>query len=110
MSELEIYAKSIAAIERFFHGSDIRPLFLQGGCYWLADYLHSKMINSYIMFNKDKEHCAIEFNYKLYDITGQINSKNYVCATERQISYMKKHYQPEFDGKKLSLYLNQALT
>lgn len=105
MSDYEIYDLTIHRIKKYFANKDVDELFLHGGCYWLANYLHERLSLSFIMFNKEKEHCAIEFHNELYDITGKINSKQYRLATERNLEYMKKHYIPTFDVKNVEHYL-----
>lgn len=101
----EVYAITIQKIKNYFGDDRAEELFLHGGCYWLADYLHRQMELSFIMFNKEKEHCAIEFCHELYDITGRISSQKYQPATERNINYMRKYYIPSFDVQQVERYL-----
>lgn|GEM_PF-1931367 len=105
MCDYEIYASTVQALQRYFGKDAVNELFLHGGCYFFASYLHSHMKNSFIMFNKEREHCAIEFQNELYDITGKIGRKDYKIATPRQLDYMKKRYIPDFNEKDLIVYL-----
>ncbi|MDD5936030.1 MAG: hypothetical protein PUC65_10810 [Clostridiales bacterium] len=108
--DFDRYEEIIQKIKSYYGTSFREELFLQGGCYWLADYLHNHLTHSYIMINKEKEHCAIEIQNELYDITGKITSRHYVWATERNIAYMKKHYRPKFNTQALEQFLNENST
>lgn len=109
MRDIELYNYTIANIYHYFKEDDVEELFLHGGCYWLASYLHARLKQSFIMFSKEKEHCAIEIQNKLYDITGHINSKTYTWASNRHIKYMEKNYIPNFDTDDLESYLDHML-
>ena len=109
MRDYEIYTSTVYALQQYFGRDAVKELFLHGGCYFFASYLHSHMKNSFIMFNKEEEHCAIEFQNEIYDITGKIGRKNYRIATGRQIDYMKKKYIPAFSEKELLSYLEKSI-
>ena len=50
-------------------------------------------------------HCGIYFNHGLYDITGKINAKGYVVASDKDKLYMRKHFIPVFDVLKLEQHV-----
>lgn len=102
------YRNVLTLLERYFAGSDFRKPFLQGGCYWLADFLHRGIRDSRIMINRVEEHCALAFGRGIYDVTGCISARNFHAASERELSFMKKHYVPGFDTAALEQYLQEA--
>jgi len=110
MRDLDLYDYIVDCIYEYFEDRNVEDLFLHGGCYWFASYLHERLKHSFLMFNKEKEHCAIEIQNKLYDITGCIKSTNYVLASNRQLKYMAKNYTPNFDQYKLEKYLDHMLS
>ncbi len=107
MCDYDRYEEIIQRIKIYYGSQFQEELFLKGGCYWLADYLHRHLTSSFIMMNKEQEHCAIEIQNQLYDITGKISSRRYVWANERNLAYMKKHYRPNFNVRALERYLEQ---
>lgn len=107
---MQYYRKILDLLEDYFHENDWKKYFLTGGCYWLADYLHQGIAGSVIMINRIEEHCALYFDYGLYDVTGKISKINYRAAGDKEISFMKKNYIPKFDTHKLQLYLSENST
>lgn len=105
---MQYYKKLLVALERYFDRNDWKKLFMQGGCYWLANLLHQQIHNSYFMINRIEEHCALYFENGLYDIRGKIPSKNFKFANAREISFMKKNYVPHFNTEKLEQYLSEC--
>lgn len=99
----------LEALGAYFHTADWKRLFLQGGCYWLADVLHQGIAGSFIMINREEEHCALDFEGGLYDVSGRISRRNFRLAEERDIRFMQKNYKPGFDGERLRQYLETAL-
>ena len=97
----------LAALASYFHNRDWKSLFLTGGCYWLADFLHDGIQDSVIMINRIEEHCALYFEHGLYDVRGRISTKDFRRAQERDIRFMKKNYVPHFDTKKLEQYVRE---
>ena len=85
-----------------------KKLFLNGGCFWFAQFLHWRIRNSCLMINRAEEHCALAFGEGLYDITRQVSKYNFHPASEREIRFMKKNYIPRFDVKKLEQYLESS--
>lgn len=106
---MQYYIEIMDLLAKYFNENKWQKYFLCGGCYWLADYLHSIINNSVIMINRIDEHCALYFNDGLYDVTGKISMKNYVVAGERELSFMKKNYIPKFDTRKVQQYLEENL-
>lgn len=104
------YRAVLEMLEKYFHCSGWKKLFLNGGCYWLADFLHQGICDSVIMINRLEEHCALYFNNGLYDVCGRISSRNFRIAGERDISFMKKNYIPSFSVKELEEYLAKMLS
>ncbi len=104
---MEYYLRVVRTLEHYFGSKDWRKLFLDGGCYWLANLLHEGIPYSWIMINRCEEHCAVYFENGLYDIRGKISSRNYMYVTEKDISFMKKNYVPHFDISSLEDYLKQ---
>jgi len=96
-------------LEQYFSEKNWEKLFLTGGCYWLADFLHQGIQGSIIMINRVEEHCALYFEKGLYDVRGKISTKNFYAAKEREISFMKKNYLPQFDTEQVTHYLNSIL-
>ncbi|MBQ7839208.1 MAG: hypothetical protein IJ390_01775 [Lachnospiraceae bacterium] len=103
---MEVYEKVLRALECYFGRKDWKKLFLCGGCFWLAEFLHERIPGSYLIINRAQEHCALCFDGGLYDVSGKISMKGFEKATERQISFMRKNYVPKFDTGKLKEYLN----
>lgn len=106
---MQYYRKIMDLLESYFKEKDWQRYFLNGGCYWLADFLHHGIWGSVIMINRMEEHCALYFDGGLYDVTGRISKKNYVVAEEKEINFMKKNYIPRFDTQGLMLYLGSNL-
>lgn len=104
-----IYENVINLLKIYFPEHQVKELFLEGGCFWLANFLHHRIENSFILFDKEKEHCGIEFQNNLYDITGKISRRGYFIASDEQLEYMKKNYRPNFDVTKLTKYLDAEL-
>lgn len=109
MYDLELYKKIIQKIKDYLGERYNENLFLSGGCFWFANYCVSHMQHVYLMFNKEQEHCAVEIQNQLYDITGRIAARNYVWATSQNVAYMKQHYIPAFDIKDLEEYLDEQI-
>lgn len=101
---MDYYKKVLAVLEEYFNEKNWKKLFLTGGCYWLADFLHRGIGGSVIMINRMEEHCALYFENGLYDIRGKISEKYFRRAEERDICFMKKNYIPAFDAEKLEQY------
>jgi len=101
------YNNTINKIKEYFNKENYEELFLHGGCFFFANYIQKQIPGSYLVLNKQQEHCAICINGKVYDITGKISGKGFEKATERTYSYMRKNYKPKFDEKKLLNYLEQ---
>lgn len=107
--KLEVYEKVLRALESYFGRKDWKKLFLNGGCFWLAEFLQERIPGSYLMINRAQEHCALCFAGGLYDVSGKISMKNFERATPRQISFMRKNYVPKFDTGRLREYLTKDL-
>lgn len=97
------------ALSCYFAGKEWKKLFLNGGCYWLANVLHQGIAESVFMINRIEEHCALYFEHGLYDVRGKIPGENFHAATDREISFMRKNYIPKFETKTLERYLETAL-
>lgn len=106
---MKYYRKIMDLLESYFKEKDWKRYFLNGGCYWLADYLHHGIKGSVIMINRMEEHCALYFDGGLYDVTGRISTKNYVVAGEKELNFMKKNYVPKFDTYEVMQYLESNL-
>lgn len=106
---MDYYKMILGALERYFNNRTWRKLFLEGGCYWLADILQKGIPDSYIMINRAEEHCGVCFGNGLYDVSGKISAKFFRRAEERDISFMRKNYQPKFDKEGLEQYLKMSL-
>ena len=106
---MDFYKNVLRLLERYFAESGWKKLFLNGGCYWLADTLHQGIASSRIMINRMEEHCALYFDNGLYDIRGRISTKDFHEAKEKEINFMKKNYVPKFDVKRLEQYLGEEL-
>lgn len=72
---MQYYLNVLIALENYFQIKNWKNLFLQGGCYWLADILQKGISDSFLMINRMQEHCAVFFESSLYDITGRISKK-----------------------------------
>lgn len=103
------YKMILNILEDYFEESGWKKLFLNGGCYWLADTLHQGITGSRIMINRIEEHCALYFENGLYDVRGKISARDFHIAGEREISFMKKNYIPHFDVNRLEQYLRTEL-
>lgn len=99
------YRKMMEALASCFSEKGWEKLFLNGGCFWLANMLHEKIQGSVFMINRIEEHCALYFEGGLYDVCGRISMKNFHIASAREISFMKKNYIPKFNTKALERYL-----
>lgn len=102
---MKFYLSVLDALQMYFNRYDWQKLFLEGGCYWLANVLKSGIPGSYFMINRVEEHCALYFNRGLYDVRGKISTRNFYQAKEKDINFMKKNYVPRFDTKKVEEYL-----
>lgn len=102
---MDYYLQLMEALRMYFDNRNWRQLFMEGGCYWLADILHRGIPSSEIMINRMEEHCAVFFSQGLYDVRGKISRKNFRIAGERDLAFMKKNYVPKFDTEKLEQYL-----
>lgn len=101
----------VEALHNYFDGKkNWQRLFLEGGCYWFASTLSQYIPGSLLMINRMEEHCAISINSSLFDVSGKISKCNYVTASDRQISFMRKNYIPKFDTVKLEEFLKQYMT
>lgn len=107
---MELYLRILELLESYFNTKDWKRYFLQGGCYWFADYLNQRICDSVLMINRMEENCAIKLSDGLYDVRGKISSYGFHKATEREISFMKKNYIPKFDVKMLEKYLANNTT
>ena len=107
---MELYLRTLELLERYFNTKDWKQYFLQGGCYWFADYLNQQICDSILMINRLEEHCAIRLSDGLYDVRGKISPCGFHRATEREISFMKKNYIPKFDVTMLEKYLIKNMT
>lgn len=99
------YKKIIDALACYFAKNGWEKLFLNGGCYWLANVLHQGIADSVFMINRIEEHCALYFEHGLYDVRGQIPMKNFHIASDREINFMRKNYIPKFETENLERYL-----
>ena len=106
---MDIYDTIIAAIRDYLHDEDYETLFLTGGCYWFASFVADWVPNSYIMINRNKEHCAVVVDQKLCDITGLISKIGYEYADEKELNYMKKHYVCPKNLNQLKEYIIQQI-
>jgi len=75
---MDIYLKILVLLESYFNNKDWKRYFLQGGCYWFADYLYQQIENSVLMINRGEEHCAIRLSEGLYDVGGKISSYGFI--------------------------------
>jgi len=105
---LEEYEKVKRFLGRYFSNKDWYELFLYGGCYWFANYIKNRVDGSYLMINRQAEHCGVCIGGKLYDITGRISKEGYIVAGEREMSYMKRNYKPDFDIERLETDMRRA--
>lgn len=103
------YLKVLKALEEYFACQGWKRLFLSGGCYWLASFLHRGINDSAIMINRVEEHCGLAFAGGVYDVTGRISKKNFHIADRREICFMEKNYIPGFDTEKLEEYLAEII-
>lgn len=56
---MQYYLNVLIALENYFQIKNWKNLFLQGGCYWLADILQKGISDSFLMINRMQEHCAV---------------------------------------------------
>lgn len=106
---MDYYQKILKALENYFTKANWKNLFMEGGCYWLADTLHRGIPGSYLIINRSEEHCGVYFENGLYDIRGRISARLFRKAKERDICFMKKNYIPKFQVENLEQYLRQCL-
>lgn len=106
---MQFYKLVLKILENYFAESGWKKMFLNGGCYWLADTLHKGIHGSRIMINRIEEHCGLYFENGLYDVRGRIPTNGFHVARENEISFMKKNYIPQFDVKRLEQYLRTEL-
>lgn len=107
---MDTYTKVLILLDNYFKGLNWKSLFLFGGCYWFANYLHGRIPGSIIVIDRVHEHCAIQIGGKTYDVTGRVSNKNYHKASDRELSFMKKNYIPKgFDENHLKKYLDSNL-
>ena len=87
---MQYYRKIMDLLESYFKEKDWKRYFLNGGCYWLADYLHQVIKGSVIMINRMEEHCALYFDGGLYDVTGRISTKKLCGSRGKRIKFYEK--------------------
>ena len=102
---LDTYNRVLMLLKYYFDCSNWKGLFLNGGCYWLANFLSDRISGSYLVISRVDEHCALSISGKVYDVTGEISGRNFHRASDREISFMKKNYKPKFDVVELSDFL-----
>ena len=107
---MRFYQTILNLLQSYFAEPGWQKLFLNGGCYWLANTLQQGIAGSRIMINRVEEHCALYFEKGLYDVRGKISSKDFYMAGEKELSFMRKNYVPKFDVEKLERYLYGELT
>ena len=101
-----LYEKLLYFLDCYFCGiTSWNRLFLNGGCFWLANYLCERIPGSYLVINRLEEHCALCIEGSIYDVRGKISKCGFHKASEREISFMKKNYLPKFDVVSLEKYL-----
>ena len=105
---MEIYLKTLELLESYFNTKEWKQYFLQGGCYWFADYLNQRICDSVLMINRMEEHCALLLSDGLYDVRGEC--QGFHRATEREISFMTKNSIPKFDVEMLEKHLTNNAT
>ena len=105
-----LYNKVICLLASYFTEPGWEKLFLSGGCYWLANFLHQQLRSSKLMINRAQEHCAIAFGIGIYDVTGRISHNGFHEANSREVSFMKKNYIPCFPADQLERYLKKSLS
>lgn len=106
---MELHEKLVGIFDSYFDREDWYKLFLNGGCYWYASVLCELVECAYLVINRETEHCAVNIDGKIYDITGEINKYGFRKASDRDISFMKKNYKPNFDTVELSKFLIEKL-
>lgn len=105
---MKYYLSVLTALENYFHVKYWKQLFLEGGCYWLANLLHKGISGSFLMISRIQEHCGVFFDNGLYDVSGKISAKSFYRAGDRDICFMKKNYRPSFDVVRLEKYLKEC--
>ena len=93
---------------------DARDIFLHGQCYDFAKVLKHYITNSFIVINNNEDHCAVQFQGRIYDANGDVTDKfNGHIATEDDINYMENNFSiPEKsmkNGKRISEWLIDAI-
>ena len=89
---------------------DAQYIFQNGECYELALVLKHFITNSFLVIDKDYEHCAIQFHGRIYDSRGDVTSifQGHI-ANEQDMDYMEDRFGiPEkgyINGQRLSEWL-----
>ena len=69
-----------------------QKLFMEGRCYWFA-FILKERFDGTILYNEIMNHWACLIDYKLYDATGQIDSKGFYrwpdCVIEDNLLYQR---------------------
>lgn len=84
---------------------DARDIFLCGQCYEFAKVLNHYITNSFIVINQNNDHCAVQFQGRIYDANGDVTDKFIGhIATEKDINCFENNFSiPEKsmkDGKR----------
>lgn len=74
----------------FMNFGSAKQYFLNGGCYELFKVVKNYFPDAICMIKKDGGHCAILYEDKLYDATGELDDiENFDKATEEDFPYME---------------------
>ena len=111
---IEEFINTILGIsnEELFYNEqiDAQSIFLGGECYEFALVLKEFITNSVIVIDNKNEHCAVQFQGRIYDSRGDVtNTFKGRIAREEDIDYMEDRFGvPEksfIDGQRISKYL-----
>ena len=116
---IEGFIEAIIGIanEELFEGKyeNAREIFLYGQCYEFAKVLKHYITNSLFVINNNEDHCAVQFQGRIYDANGDVTDKFIGhIATEKDINYFENNFSiPEKsmkDGKRISEWLIDAIS
>ena len=91
----------------FKSGRQAKYYLTHGGCFWFARFVCDRIENAELMISRRLQHCAVGIDGKVYDITGRLDAKWFMPASNSDIQYMRKHFVPCFNIQEIERRLRE---
>lgn len=89
-----------------YFNCNIYDMFLNDYCLEYYNILKKMYPNSYMVLEKNKEHCAILINEVIYDVTGIRENVDFVLADSYDISFVNNFYKKFDNNIRKDLYFS----